>query len=169
MLKSLWFRFILCCHYILWSSCGRWELSGCAKSIIFFLLAAHHWHKLVWQNISGHTWTEFWSNLNFLIHQILLGLDYEVQFQAYQQHFLKKSLWIRLNAQRRRKSHTLDVSGSVSWVVGVKSSTSSLSACFYPSCKTAAISFHPSLVFSLILLFRLDQPVLSGMEHSWAH
>lgn len=31
------------------------------------------------------------------------GLDCEVQFQAYQQHLLKASLWIRLNAQRRRK------------------------------------------------------------------
>lgn len=79
-------------------------------SVIFFLLASIHC------NVSGHTWTEF-------LDQIPPGLDYEVQLQAYQQHLLKESLWIRLNAQRRRKSHTLNVSASVSWVVGIKSST----------------------------------------------
>lgn len=47
-LKPLWFRFILCCHYILWStSCSGCKLSGCAMSVIFFLLAAYHWHQLV--------------------------------------------------------------------------------------------------------------------------
>lgn len=111
MMKSLWFRFILCCHYILWSSCGGWELSGRAMSVIFFLVAS------IRCNVSGHTWTES-------LDQIPPVLDYEVQLQAYQQqHLLKESLWIRLNAQRRRKSHALDVSASVSWVVGIKSST----------------------------------------------
>lgn len=37
---------------------------------------------------------------------------------------MKESLWIRLNAQRRRKSHMLNVSGSVAWVMEIKSSTS---------------------------------------------
>ncbi len=76
----------------------------------FFLVAS------IRCNISGHTWTES-------LDQIPPGLDYEVQLQAYQQHLLKESLWIRLNAQRRRKSHALDASASVSWVVGIKSST----------------------------------------------
>lgn len=110
MLKSLWFRFrfILCCHYILWSSCGGWELSGRAMSVIFFLASVRC-------NVSGHTWTES-------LDQIPPGLHYEVLLQAYQQHLLKESLEIRLNAQRR-KSHALDVSASVSWVVEIKSST----------------------------------------------
>lgn len=61
MLKSLWFRFILCCHYILWSSCGGRELSRRAMSVIFFLLASI-WPHLDWISWPNPTWAGLWSS-----------------------------------------------------------------------------------------------------------
>lgn len=75
------------------------------------------------QNVSGHTWTESLIKPSIPHSPNPSWAGSEVQFQAHQQQHLKESLWIRLNAQRRRKSHTLDVSGSVSWIMGIKSST----------------------------------------------
>lgn len=160
-------------HYILCSiGCGRWQQAG-NMSVLFF-----HQNARIQFSIDTNspktdrsTGPKISSDLPFKPTKHHLGRIWSLVSSSWANTLKKKSLWMRLNAQKRKPPH----SGHVKiCLVGYRNSIlhNLLTSSGYPT----SVRFNPCQYQqrypSIFLFFQphppiqaIHQPVFSGMEH----